>query len=225
MRSRQDPESAQSRLHAGRLIVWFRRGGRRRLRAARDRQPDRRLGDPAGQLLRRRRLQAVVSAAADHRHEMRVLASRHRRPVRCRRWPTWPSRRPSSADAICGSTGGRRRRRASACCGSSRGPRPSTDMAAALDMRSPRRLVGHGPGQGRAAAARAVGGLSRRTPPSTATKPRGRWPSNTTRQRGSRPKLGKEHARVDRAGHEGHAPMHMTTPAAPRPRPAKAWPS
>ena len=47
--------------------------------------PDRRLGDPAGGVLRRRRLQAVVPADADRRHEMRLLASRHRRAVRRRR--------------------------------------------------------------------------------------------------------------------------------------------
>ena len=61
-----------------------RRRRRRGLLPDRDRQPDRRLGDPARELLRRRRLQAVIPAAADRRHEMRVLASRHRGPVRRR---------------------------------------------------------------------------------------------------------------------------------------------
>ncbi len=44
--------------------------------------------DQASKLLRRCRLQAVLSAAADRRHEVRVLASRYRGPVRrlgCRR--------------------------------------------------------------------------------------------------------------------------------------------
>ena len=81
-RSGQDPQPAQPRAHAGRLVVGLGGGRRRGLLPDRHRQPDRRLGDPARELLRRRRLQAVVPAAADRRHEMRVLASRHRGPVR-----------------------------------------------------------------------------------------------------------------------------------------------
>ena len=92
------------RAHAGRLVVGL--GGRRRrgLLSDRDRHADRRFGDPAGELLRRRRLQAVVSAAADRRHQMRVLASRHRGPVRRYGRRTWPSPLPPSASAICAST-------------------------------------------------------------------------------------------------------------------------
>ena len=46
--------------HAGRLVVRLGRGGRRRPCAARLRHADRRLGDPAGGLLRRDRLQAEL---------------------------------------------------------------------------------------------------------------------------------------------------------------------
>ena len=61
------------------------RGNRRRHAADRVRQPDRGLGDPAGGVLRHRRLQAVVSADPDGRRQRRRLASRHRRRVRRRR--------------------------------------------------------------------------------------------------------------------------------------------
>ena len=84
-RAAPDPQPAQSRAHAGRLVLRLGRGGRRRHAADRARQPDRRLGHPPGGLLRRRRLQAVVQAAADGRHEMLLLVARHRRTVRRRR--------------------------------------------------------------------------------------------------------------------------------------------
>ena len=56
----RNPHNA--RAYAGRLVVGLRRRGRRRHGAARVRHPDRGLGDPAGGVLRRRRLQAVVPA-------------------------------------------------------------------------------------------------------------------------------------------------------------------
>ena len=56
--SRADHQPAQSRAYAGRLVVGLGRRRRRRPCAARVRHADRRLGDPAGGLLRRDRLQA-----------------------------------------------------------------------------------------------------------------------------------------------------------------------
>ena len=54
----QDAQPAQSRAHARRLLERLGRGRGRRHGAARARQPDQRLGDPAGRVLRRLRLQA-----------------------------------------------------------------------------------------------------------------------------------------------------------------------
>ncbi len=51
---RPDDQPAQSRAYAGWLLVGFGRSGSRRARAAGLRHPDRRFGDPAGRLLRRR---------------------------------------------------------------------------------------------------------------------------------------------------------------------------
>ena len=53
LQPRQDAQSAQPRAHARRLLQRLGRRGRRRHGAARARQPDRRLGDPAGGVLRR----------------------------------------------------------------------------------------------------------------------------------------------------------------------------
>ncbi len=78
-------QSAQCRAYAGRLLVGLRRRRRRRNGADRLWHANRRLGDPSGRLLRRRRLQAVLSAHSAGRRERRRLASRHRRPVRRRR--------------------------------------------------------------------------------------------------------------------------------------------
>ena len=81
------PQSAKPGAYAGRLVVGFRRRRRRRHGADRARQSDRRLGHPAGGVLRRRRVQAVVPADPDRRHEMLLLAARYRGFVRrrCRR--------------------------------------------------------------------------------------------------------------------------------------------
>ena len=68
-RARRDAQSAQPcACRAPRPRLG--RRGRRRHAAARARQPDRRLGDPPAASASRRRLQAVLSAAADGRHEM-----------------------------------------------------------------------------------------------------------------------------------------------------------
>ena len=73
--SRTDDEPARPRLLAGRLVERLGGGGRRLHGAARDRHADRRLGDPAGRLLRRRRVQAELWAVSAGRH-----ADQHRDP-------------------------------------------------------------------------------------------------------------------------------------------------
>ena len=78
-------QSAQSRAYAGRIVVGLGRGGGGRHAAAGARQPDRRLGHPSRRLLRRRRLQALLPAAADGRDEMLLLVARHGRAVRRQR--------------------------------------------------------------------------------------------------------------------------------------------
>ena len=119
--------------HAGRLVVGLGRRRRGGLFADRDRHPDRRLGDPAGELLRRRRLQAVVPAAADRRHEMRVLASRHRRPVRRRRRRRRLRRGGHQRPRPARRRRARRPRRASRVLREHPWPAASADMAAAVD--------------------------------------------------------------------------------------------
>ncbi len=65
--------------HAGRLLVGLRRGRRGRPCAARLRHADRRLGDPAGSLLRRDRLQADLRRLLAGRHQDAVPFGRHAR--------------------------------------------------------------------------------------------------------------------------------------------------
>ena len=77
--SRQDPEPARPRAHAGRLVERLGGGGRGRHGAGRDRLADQRLGDPAGGVLRRGRLQADARADLAHR---RADAVAHARPCR-----------------------------------------------------------------------------------------------------------------------------------------------
>ncbi len=60
-RSDGDAQSAQPRSHAGRIVVGLGGGRRRRHDSAGAGNADRRLGDPAGLVLRRRRDQAVVT--------------------------------------------------------------------------------------------------------------------------------------------------------------------
>ena len=77
--ARQDAQPAQSRAHARRLLERLGRGGGRRHGAARARQPDQRLGDPAGRVLRRLRLQADAWPDPAQR---RAAALAHARPRR-----------------------------------------------------------------------------------------------------------------------------------------------
>ena len=219
-RSGQDPQPAQSRAHAGRLVV--RLGGRRRrgLLADRDRQPDRRLGDPAGELLRRRGLQAVVSAAADHRHEMRVLASRHRRAVRRR-----------------GRRRGLRRRR-------HQRPRSAgrrQDAGIAAHRRAARPAVAGGQrrhgGRGRERGARRVG---RQGAASATSSCRRCWPRRSGRTASStayeaaralaseydrhRDKLGKGMRELVESGFADHAPSLRRRPPHRQPGAPARWP-
>ena len=84
-RSDPDAQSAQSRPYAGRLVLGLGGGRRCRHDPAGAGHPDRRLGDPARGLLRRRRDQAVVPDAADGRRQMLFVGARHGRPVRIAR--------------------------------------------------------------------------------------------------------------------------------------------
>ena len=77
--SRPDPQPAQSRPYAGRLVVRLGRGGRRLPGDAGHRHADRRLGDPARRLLRRRRLQAELRPFPAGRHEGQHRMARHDR--------------------------------------------------------------------------------------------------------------------------------------------------
>ena len=97
--SRPDHQSAQSRPHAGRLVVGLGRRGGRRPCAARLRHPDRRLGDPAGGLLRRDRLQADLRRLLARRHQDAVPFARHARPdgAHARRHRPVPRRRAQAA--------------------------------------------------------------------------------------------------------------------------------
>ena len=92
--ARQDAQPAQSRAHAGRLVLRLGGRGRGRHGADRDRLADRRLGDPPRRLLRRRGLQAVLQAAADRRDEVLLVVARHGRAVTARASPTSRSRPP-----------------------------------------------------------------------------------------------------------------------------------
>ena len=65
--------------YAGRLVERLGGGGRRFHGAARDRHADRRLGDPAGGLLRRRRVQAELWPVSAGRHADQHRSARHGR--------------------------------------------------------------------------------------------------------------------------------------------------
>ena len=80
--SRSDIASAQPAAHAGRIVERLGGGGRRFHGAAGDRHADWRLGDPAGRLLRRRRVQAELRAVSAGRHAHRTP----RASIRSARW-------------------------------------------------------------------------------------------------------------------------------------------
>ena len=146
--SRPDAQSARSRAHAGRLVVRFGRGGRRRHGAARDRLADQRLDDPAGFLLRRLRRQAdarpyfarprvdVVAHARPCRR-VRALAGRQRadprgaRRLRCRR-PRYAPDRGAGVSRDAGQPS-RRCRRNSPSCARRSGTRPTPQTRAAFE--------------------------------------------------------------------------------------------
>ena len=75
----EDEESVEPASHAGRLVFGSRRGGRCGARRRRDRHANQRLGDPAGGLLRRRRVQADEGCDPVHR---RAPVQRDARPAR-----------------------------------------------------------------------------------------------------------------------------------------------
>ena len=105
---RQDRDDAASpistrRRRATRAIPAIRRAAPRRARRprsaagmvpARARHPDRRLDDPPGLVLRLRRDQALVPAAADGRRQVLLLDPRHARPLRRDGAPTSPTPLP-----------------------------------------------------------------------------------------------------------------------------------
>ena len=76
----QDPQPARPRAHARRLLERLGRGRGGAHGAGRHRLADQRLGDPAGRVLRRRRLQAD---ARPHPAQRRAAAVAHARSCRC----------------------------------------------------------------------------------------------------------------------------------------------
>ena len=84
-RSDADAQSAQSWPHARRIVIGFGGSGGGRHGPARAGDADRRFGNPARIVLRRRRDQAVLPLAADGRRQMLFVDARYRRPVRGRR--------------------------------------------------------------------------------------------------------------------------------------------
>ena len=89
-----DLQSAQSRPYAGRFVVGLGRRRRRLHVSAGARHPDRRLGDPAGFVLRHLRIEADVRTDLAHRRDDAVAHARHGRRLR-------PLRRGSGADRRC----------------------------------------------------------------------------------------------------------------------------
>ena len=83
MRSRQDAQSVERAAHAGRIVAGLGGGGGGRARAGRARHADQRLGDPAGGVLRRRRLQAHARRDPVRRRQSRS-ARRSTRSARSR---------------------------------------------------------------------------------------------------------------------------------------------
>ena len=85
LRAAADRQPPGSGAHARRLVERQRRGGRRRDGAARLRDPDGRVGDPARLVLRRRGLQAGARVALDGRDQAAQRAARHARAARPQR--------------------------------------------------------------------------------------------------------------------------------------------
>ncbi len=77
--SRPDKQPARSRFYPGRFVERLGGGGCRLHGAARHRHADRRLGDPAGRLLRGRRVQAEFRAVPAGRHADQHRGPRHGR--------------------------------------------------------------------------------------------------------------------------------------------------
>ncbi len=113
-RSDADGQSTQHRSHAGRIVIGLRGSSGRRHDSAGTGNADRRLGDPAGLVLRRGRDQAVVPFVADDRREMLFVEPRYRRAVRgrCQRSGIWAFGHHRPARTVAGRR--RCRRRASA---------------------------------------------------------------------------------------------------------------
>ena len=131
----QDRQPAQPGAHARRLVERLGRRGGRRHGAARLRHADRRLGDPPGRVLRRRRLQAELRHDPARRRQDAVPTASTRSATMARNvadaafFAGVVAGRPALRDiAPC-----RQRRRVSAFTARRCGTRPSPTTAAALD--------------------------------------------------------------------------------------------
>ena len=99
----QDAQSAQRRAYARRLVLRLGCGGRGGHGAARARQPDQRIGDPAGRVLRRVRIQADAWTDFAPRHPQTFARPRPGRRVRAhgsRTRPCSPSSSPATTKTI-----------------------------------------------------------------------------------------------------------------------------
>ncbi len=105
--------------------------------AGRLRHPDRRLGDPAGVLLRRRRLQAEPRHDQPHRRQAARRELRHRRPVRAQRRGRGPGQRGARGRGARAPSSSRSGPTGSACAARPSGGRPR--MPAGLRSRRPPR--------------------------------------------------------------------------------------
>ena len=183
--SRQDQEPARPRAHARRLLERLGRGRGGLHGARRDRLADQRLGDPAGRLLRRGRLQADPRPDPAQRRAAAVAHARPCRRVRALGRGRGPARRDAGRLRRGGSRHARHRPPAAR-----RGGRQRAAAAAALRLRAhaglAARRAGDGPGLRRAG--RGAGRGSQRgrssarasSAPSTCTASSWRWRWRTT---------------------------------------------